>query len=175
MMRKVIALSLIVLGASFTSCNSLKKLSGKSKKQETTNTEELTAQDGNSNYFAAEPTTTAKQPASRPATSPAKTTSSRKISMRAEKFTFDQKSDENKNSSGKFFVIVGSFGQRDNADRFKQQLAAQGFKPFILLSETGNLRICINSYFSENAARSRVMQIRTDYPKYADAWLLIKN
>lgn len=193
-------MSLIVLGVSFSSCNSLKKLTGKSTNEESANTEELTAQDGNSNYFAAQPENqtvsepvkeesaapTAKpvvkeevvkpapKPEPKPEAKPAASVS-RKISIRAEKFTFDKKMDEHKNSEGKYFVILGSFGERANADRFKKQLSAQGFKPFVLLSETGNIRVCVNSYNSENSARARVVQIRTDYSDYADAWLLIKN
>lgn len=96
------------------------------------------------------------------------------VSARSEKFTM---SDEDQAVYGNktFFVIVGSFSSNDNANKFKKDLTAQGFKPIILHSETGNFRVCVDSFTDEAAARSRVQKIRTDYPKYADSWLLIKK
>ncbi len=63
----------------------------------------------------------------------------------------------------------------ENANRYKQELIPQGFAPIVLHSETGYYRVCVNAYTDETAARQRVQQIRTDYPKYADTWLLIKK
>ena len=96
------------------------------------------------------------------------------VSVRSEKFTMtaeDQAAYGNKN----FFVIVGSFSSNENAGRFKQDLTAQGFKPIILHSESGYYRVCVDSFTDEASARSRVQKIRTQYPKYADSWLLIKK
>ena len=72
----------------------------------------------------------------------------------------------------KYYVIVGSFSSNENAGKFKQELMQQGFKPIILHSETGYYRLCVDSFNDEAAARSRVQNIRTQYPKYADSWLL---
>jgi cell division protein FtsN len=96
------------------------------------------------------------------------------VSARSEKFTM---SDEDQAVYGNktFFVIVGSFSSNDNANKFKKDLTAQGFKPIILHSETGNFRVCVDSFTDEAAARSRVQKIRTEFPKYADSWLLIKK
>jgi cell division protein FtsN len=96
------------------------------------------------------------------------------VSARSEKFTM---SDEDQAVYGNktFFVIVGSFSSNDNANKFKKDLTAQGFKPIILHSETGNFRVCVDTFTDEAAARSRVQKIRIDYPKYADSWLLIKK
>lgn len=96
------------------------------------------------------------------------------VSMRSEKFTMnaeDQANYGNKN----YFIILGSFSSNDNAGRFKSQLTGQGFKPIILHSESGYYRVCVDSFTDEGAARSRVQQIRTQFPKYSDAWLLIKK
>jgi cell division protein FtsN len=96
------------------------------------------------------------------------------VSARSEKFTM---SDEDQAIYGNktFFVIVGSFSSNENANKFKKDLTAQGFKPIILNSETGKFRVCVDSFTDEAAARARVQKIRTDYPKYADSWLLIKK
>jgi cell division protein FtsN len=101
-------------------------------------------------------------------------TGTKPVSMRSEKFTMSAE-DQAANGSKSYFVIVGSFSSNDNANRFKQELLPLGFKPIILHSETGYFRVCVDSFNDEAAARSRVQKIRTEHPKYADSWLLIKK
>lgn len=101
-------------------------------------------------------------------------TNTKPVSIRSEKFTMSAE-DQAAYGSKSFFVIVGSFSSSENATRFKQELAPQGFKAIILHSETGYYRVCVDSFNDEAAARSRVQKIRTQYPKYADSWLLIKK
>ena len=96
------------------------------------------------------------------------------VSIRSENFTL-AKEDQATYGSKSFFLIVGSFSSSENAGKFKQDLTQQGFKPIILHSETGNYRVCIESFNDEASARSSVQKIRTQYPKYADSWLLIKK
>lgn len=96
------------------------------------------------------------------------------VSVRSEKFTLSTE-DQASYGDKSFFIIVGSFSSKDNANRFKQELSQQGFKPIILNSETGMFRVCVDSFNEEAAARSRVQSIRTNYPKYSDSWLLIKK
>ncbi len=105
---------------------------------------------------------------------PADQATGKPVSMRSEKFTMSTE-DQAAYGSKSFFVIVGSFASNDNANKFKKDLAQQGFKPIILHSETGNFRVCVDSFSEEATARSRVQKIRTEHPKYADAWLLIKK
>ena len=96
------------------------------------------------------------------------------VSVRSEKFTLTSE-DQATYGSKNYFVIVGSFSSNENAGKFKQDLAQQGFKPIILHSETGYYRVCVDSFTDESAARIRVQAIRTQHPKYADSWLLIKK
>lgn len=96
------------------------------------------------------------------------------VSVRSEKFTMSSE-DQAAYGSKNFFIIVGSFSSNENAGRFKQELTQLGFKPIILHSESGYYRVCVDSFTDETAARNRVQRIRTDYPKYADSWLLIKK
>ena len=103
-----------------------------------------------------------------------KASTGKPVSMRSEKFTMNSE-DQATYGNKSFFVIVGSFSSNENAGRFKQELAQQGFKPIILHSETGYFRVCVDSFTDEAAARTRVQRIRTEYPKYADSWLLIKK
>lgn len=77
--------------------------------------------------------------------------------------------------SKRFYIILGSFKSYENAQRFKRQLAAEDFFPGILVNEAGLYRVCVNSYDDESAARSKVAEIRQQFTKYADAWLLIKK
>lgn len=94
------------------------------------------------------------------------------ISVRKESFTFTQAEDQNQNS---YFIIVGSFSSMDNAKNFRQTLMSEGFTPIIVQSETGYYRVTVDSFTSEAPARARLVQIRQSFPKYNDAWLLIKN
>jgi len=96
------------------------------------------------------------------------------VSVRSENFTLTAE-DQAAYGNKKFFVIVGSFSSNENAGRFKQELSQQGFKPIVLHSETGYYRVCVESFNDEASARSRVQGIRTQYPKYADSWLLIRK
>ena len=97
------------------------------------------------------------------------------VRMQSETFTFDKQEDRINNESNTYFVIIGSFSSNENANRYKQELTPQGFSPIVLHSETGYYRVCVNSFTDELEARKRVYQIRKDYPKYADTWLLIKK
>lgn len=121
---------------------------------------------------------TAVEPSSPPVQEieqPTVTTTTQQLSdipVRSERFTFER---EEQAVAHTFFVIVGSYSNPNNADRARTILTNQGFTPIILKSETGMNRVCVNSYTSESEARSRVQQIRSSYPEYHDAWLLIRQ
>ncbi len=97
------------------------------------------------------------------------------VAMRKEQVSFTNPADKDQNEANNFFVILGSFGQLDNAKNYRETLLNKGFTPIILHSETGYYRVCVNSYQVESEARTRVTQIRQTYPEYSDAWLLIKD
>jgi cell division protein FtsN len=105
----------------------------------------------------------------------AKVVDEKPVAMRKEQVTFTQQADRTSNESNTYFVIIGSFGQLDNAKNYRETLLNEGFTPIILHSETGMYRVCVNSFKSENEARSRVSQLRQAFPKYSDVWLLIKE
>ncbi len=92
-----------------------------------------------------------------------------------ESFTFDRTEDEARHDANTYFVIVGSFIHRDNAERFMGTLRGQGFSPVILMSETGFHRVSVDSYDLEVPARNRIRYIRNNYPDYHDTWLLIRR
>ena len=96
------------------------------------------------------------------------------VRTQSENFSFAQQSDAY-GYQGSYFVIVGSFSSYENANRFKSELIPQGFNPVVLQSETGYYRVCVNSFNDESSARQRVYQIRSQYPKYSDTWMLIKR
>ena len=104
----------------------------------------------------------------------AKAATGKPVSVRSENFTLTTE-DQAAYGSKNFFVIVGSFSSNENAGKYKQELAGQGFKPIVLHSESGYFRVCVDSFTDESAARTRVQNIRTQYPKYADSWLLIRK
>lgn len=100
------------------------------------------------------------------------TSGEKPYSSRQESITFVQPEEQNQNG---FFIIVGSYSSLENAKKFRQTLIGEGFNPIIVQSETGFYRVTVDSYTNESAARTRLMQIRQNYPQYADTWLLIKK
>ena len=115
-------------------------------------------------------------PSNETKTAPVETVADEKpIAMRKEQVTFTQQEDKSGNESNTYFVILGSFGQLDNAKNYRETLLDEGFTPIILHSETGYYRVCVNSFKNEKEARSRVTQLRQAFPKYSDVWLLIKQ
>jgi cell division protein FtsN len=92
-----------------------------------------------------------------------------------ERFEFERKQDEIDHQVNTFFVILGSFRVSENANRYKTTLENNGFRPVILISETGLHRVSIGSFSREADARQRVMQIRGSHPEHHDAWLLIRR
>ena len=98
------------------------------------------------------------------------------IAIRKEQVTFTEQADRSSNENNTYFVIIGSFSQLDNAKNYRETLLGEGFTPIILHSETGYYRVCVNSFKSENDARSRVANVRQKFgEKYDDIWLLIKE
>jgi cell division protein FtsN len=92
-----------------------------------------------------------------------------------ERFTFTRDQDKDLHDQHQYFVIIGSFRNKNNAENYKQEIIAKGFVPVILLSETGLHRVSVNSYRQEAQARERIMQIRQSFPEHADTWLLIRR
>ncbi len=167
-MRKLIigvfAFSLLLSG-----CKTVEKLKKKDKNQ----TETVSQEEPVTKVFSAPaPTSTVRE---NPTSDVMYEKAEKPVRTQSESFTFAQKEDAAKYDGSSFFVIIGSFSSIDNANRYKQELIPQGFNPIILHSETGYYRVCVNSFMDETAARQRVQQIRNDFPKYADTWLLIKK
>lgn len=155
-MKKAVFL-VLVIGIAFGSCKSSKKAASTAFEpavQQTTQTA---------------PPKVFQVPEAKEAPAPS---SDQPISVRKESFTFTQAEDQNQNS---YFIIVGSFSSMDNAKNFRQTLMSEGFTPIIVQSETGYYRVTVDSFTSEAPARARLLQIRQSFPKYNDAWLLIKN
>ena len=168
-MRKLIlgtfALSLLLGG-----CKAFQK----SQKHETYNTPAQAEEQPAAKVFSAPAPTQSSTKTATP-TSPKTTYNDKQVRTQTEDFSFTQQDDASKYQNSTYFVIIGSFSSPENASRYKKQLAGQGFSPIILHSETGYYRVCVDSYADEYIARQKVKEIRTDYPKHADTWLLIKK
>ena len=74
-----------------------------------------------------------------------------------------------------FYVIIGSFRSIENARQYNVDLVRKGFTPIILESENGLFRISVGGYDAENAARTRIANIRATYAEYTDVWLLVRK
>ncbi|WP_372950488.1 SPOR domain-containing protein [Mariniphaga sp.] len=165
-MNRIILVA-IVLGLAFASCKSKKELA-----QSPYTTDPATQP----KVFTVPASDTQTQTQAQPqVTQEPAQTNSEPVAMRKEQVSFTTQEDKSQNESNNFFVILGSFSQLNNAKNYRETLLNKGFTPIILHSETGYYRVCVNSYQSENDARTRVGQIRQTYPEYSDVWLLIKD
>lgn len=109
-----------------------------------------------------------------PEPDPEPTPDPEEIRVVEEHITFDREEDEATQIDNTYFVILGSFIEKNNAENFMVTLRGQNFNPTILLSETGFHRVSVDSYQEEAPARRRIQHIRTNYPEYHDTWLLIR-
>lgn len=97
------------------------------------------------------------------------------IAVREEQVSFTNQREQTENVGNAFFVIIGSFSQLENAKKYRSTLLNEGFTPIILHSETGYYRVCVNSYKNESEARTRISEVRDNFSKYSDVWLLVKK
>lgn len=88
------------------------------------------------------------------------------IVMKTEQVTIEKSNDQKLYA---FYVIIGSFSMTENAHKLQDQQMAKGMPAVVLKSETGMLRVASLGTDSESDARSKIGQIRNQFP---DAWLL---
>ncbi len=79
------------------------------------------------------------------------------------------------NDPSRYFVIIGSFRNPDNARKYQEQLLADGFNPATLKNENGLLRVSVLATNDIVKARNEVKKIWAEFPEYSDTWLLIQK
>ena len=75
----------------------------------------------------------------------------------------------------RYFVIIGSFRNPDNAEKYQGQILKKGFTSLILKNEAGLYRVSVLSTDEIETAREDVRRIRRVFPEYYDTWLLIQK
>ncbi len=73
-----------------------------------------------------------------------------------------------------YFVIIGSFRYLNNARKFQEQIASDGFTSVLLQNESGLYRVSVKSTDDIFIARNEIRRIRDEFKKYEDTWLLIR-
>ena len=88
---------------------------------------------------------------------------------RQEKFTIveGQKGAELRN----YNVVIGSFGKKDNAERLKSEMTAQGYKPVIVVNERGMFRVILATFDTYQESKAKIAEIGEEFP---DAWCLVQ-
>jgi len=79
------------------------------------------------------------------------------------------------NEAFKYYVIIGSFKILNNAKNYNLELTKEGFIPILMENESGLYRVSVAAYNDETASRKRIAEIRSQYKKYNDVWLLIRK
>lgn len=75
----------------------------------------------------------------------------------------------------RYFVILGSFRNPDNAAKFQSQIKTKGFNPVLLRNESGLYRVSVMGTDLVGTAREEIRRIRSKHPEYNDVWLLIQK
>ena len=75
----------------------------------------------------------------------------------------------------RYFVIIGSFRNPDNAKKYQGQILKKGFSSEILKNEAGLYRVSVMSTDEIEPAREDVRRIWRMFPEYYDTWLLIQK
>ncbi|MCU0362028.1 MAG: SPOR domain-containing protein [Bacteroidales bacterium] len=75
----------------------------------------------------------------------------------------------------RYFVIIGSYRNPDNAQRFRSKILKEGISSEILLNEAGLYRISVLATDNITEAREDIRRIRRVFPEYSDTWLLIQK
>ncbi len=74
-----------------------------------------------------------------------------------------------------YYVIIGSFSEKANADKYMEQMRAKEFVPVLLRNAEGLYRISVYATNSERAARQQIATIRQSHAEHNDVWLLISK
>ena len=71
----------------------------------------------------------------------------------------------------KYHVVIGSFGNKDNALRLQAQMKPQ-YEPIIVRNEKGMYRVLLMTYDTYKEAKTKIAEVKDQFP---DAWVLIKQ
>ena len=71
----------------------------------------------------------------------------------------------------KYHVVIGSFGNKDNALRLQTQMKPQ-YEPIIVINEKGMYRVLLMTYDTYKEAKAKIAEVRDQFP---DAWVLIRE
>ncbi len=91
---------------------------------------------------------------------------------RSESFRLAEGETNNAALSKKYHVVVGAFGNHENARRLRDTLVGQGNNALTVQNDSGMLRVIIASFDEYTQAKSRIEQIKSLYP---DAWVLVQK
>jgi len=75
----------------------------------------------------------------------------------------------------RYFVIIGSFRNPENAARYQEIIREDGFQSTLLKNEEGLIRISVLATNDISEARAEIRRIRSAFPKYFDTWLLMQK
>ena len=69
----------------------------------------------------------------------------------------------------KYHVVIGSFGNKDNALRLQSQMKPK-YEPIIVRNEKGMYRVLLMTYDTYKEAKIKIVEVRDQFP---DAWVLV--
>ncbi|OJX90347.1 MAG: hypothetical protein BGP01_15225 [Paludibacter sp. 47-17] len=118
------------------------------------------------------PATTETTPVVSPRTATTRTTTTQPEVTRSESFRLADGETNSAAMNKKYHVVVGAFGNHDNARRLRTTLSNQGNNAFTVQNDSGMLRVIIASFDEYAQAKAHIDQIKSTY---ADAWVLVQK
>lgn len=71
----------------------------------------------------------------------------------------------------KYHVVIGSFGNKDNALRLQAEMRLD-YEPILVQNDRGMYRVLLMTYDTYKEAKTKIAEIRDKFP---DAWVLIRE
>ena len=71
----------------------------------------------------------------------------------------------------KYHVVIGSFGNKDNALRLQAEMRP-GYEPILVQNDKGMYRVLLMTYDTYKEAKVKIAEIKDKFP---DAWVLIRE
>ena len=71
----------------------------------------------------------------------------------------------------KYHVVIGSFGNKDNALRLQAEMRL-GYEPILVQNDKGMYRVLLMTYDTYKEAKVKIAEIKDKFP---DAWVLIRE
>ncbi len=91
----------------------------------------------------------------------------------SKKVTESPKKEETESGEAKYFVIVGTFSVKSNAEKYSKKLQSKDYNSGVI-SDNNKNRVYLNAFVNADEAQQYVKALQAD-SEYGKAWVYVKN